>query len=172
VCPLSQTALSVLILQFTGSDFDKLSQCFNCSNDSDCFAHRKLFESTVLFTWKISGDNWNVLDYGQLKQLSGPMMLAHPVRGNRQEMLIKKLQRFIKKIFGKDRTENDLFDHLRILDSNEDKSKQSLVDHKNGIEFYRRQPFDSPSTVSSLSSNSSASGSSDSDPESCDELQQ
>lgn len=92
-------------------------------------------------------------------------------RGSRQEMLIKKLQRFIKKIFGKDRSTFDNFEHLRILDSNEDKSKQSLVDPKNGIEFYRRQPFDSPSTVSSLSSNSSASGS-DSDPESCDDLQQ
>lgn len=86
-------------------------------------------------------------------------------------MLIKKLQRFIKKIFGKDRSEFGNSDHLRVLDSNEDKSKQSLVDAKNGIEFYRRQPFDSPSTVSSLSSNSSASASSDSDPESCDEQQ-
>ena len=99
------------------------------------------------------------------------MRLAHPVRGNRQEMLIKKLQRQVKKIFGKDRTELGNFDHLRILDSNEDKSKQSLMDLKNGIEFYRRQPFDSPSTVSSLSSGSSASGS-ESDPESCDELHQ
>lgn len=160
-----------MILQFTGSDFDRLSKCFNCSNDSDCFAHRKLFESTVLFTWKISGNDCKVLDYGQLKQLSGPMRLNHPVRGNRQEMLIKKLQRFIRKIFGKDKSEVDTFDHLRILDSNEDKSKESLVDLKNGIEFYRRQPFESPSTVSSLSSNnSSMSGSSDS--ESCDESQQ
>lgn len=162
--------LCVLILQFTGSDFDRLSQCFNCSNDSDCFAHRKLFESTVLFTWKICGNDWKVLDYGQLKQLSSQMRLTHPIRGNRQEMLIKKLQRFIKKIFGKDRNEMENFEHLRILDSNEDKSKESLMDAKNGIEFYRRQPFESPdSTVSSLSSNSSASGS---DSESCDESQQ
>lgn len=87
-------------------------------------------------------------------------------------MLIRKLQRFIKKIFGKDRTQFDNFDHLRILDCNEDKSKESLVDLQNGIEFYRRQPFESPSTISSLSSNSSASGSSESDPESCDEVQQ
>lgn len=150
-------------MQFTGSDFDRLSHCFNCSNDSDCFAHRKLFESKVLFTWNICGSEWKVLDFGQLKQLSGQMRI-HPIRENRQEMLIKKLQRFIRKIFGKDRTELDNLDHLRILDSNEDKSKQSLVDPKNGIEFYRHQPFDSPSTVSSLSSNSSASGS-DSDPD-------
>jgi DDB1- and CUL4-associated factor 15 len=168
VCPLSQTLLCVLILQFTGSDFDRLSKCFNCSNDSDCFAHRKLFESTVLFTWKMCGNEWKVLDYGQLKQLSGQMRLAHPIRGNRQEMLIRKLQRFVKKIFRKDRTEVCNFDHLRILDSNEEKSKDSLMDATNGIEFYRRQPFESPSTVSSLSSNSSASSS---DSESCDELQ-
>jgi hypothetical protein len=100
------------------------------------------------------------------------MRLTHPIRGNRQEMLIRKLQRFIKKIFGKDKNQFDNFDHLRILDSNEDKSKESLVDLKNGIEFYRRQPFESPSTISSLSSNSSVSGSSESDPESCDEIQQ
>lgn len=169
VCPLSQKLLCVLILQFTGSDFDRLSQCFYCSNDSDCFAHRKLFESTVLFTWNISCNDWKVLDYGQLKQLSGPMKITN--RGSRQEMLIKKLQRFVKKIFGKDRSAYGNFDHLRILDSNEDKSKQSLLDPKQGIEFYRRQPFDSPSTVSSLSSNSSNSGS-DSDADSCDDLQQ
>lgn len=161
--------LCVLIVQFTGSDFDRLAHCFNCSNDSDCFAHRKLFESTILFTWKICGNDWKVLDYGQLKQLSGQMRLTHPIRNNRQEMLVKKLQRFVRKTFGKDRSEFDIFDHLRILDSNEDKSKQSLVDPKNGIEFYRRQPFDSPSTVSSLSSNSSASGSESDLDESCDE---
>lgn len=86
-------------------------------------------------------------------------MRLHPIRGNRQEILIKRLQRFIRKIFGRDRTFPLNLDHLRILDSNEDKSKQSLVDYKNGIEFYRRQPFDSPSTVSSPSSNSSDSDS-------------
>jgi hypothetical protein len=116
------------------------------------------------------GNDWKVLDYGQLKQLSGQMRLTHPIRGNRQEMLIKKLQRHIRKIFGRNRTELDNCDHLRILDSNEDKSKDSLLDLKNGIEFYRRQPFESPSTVSSISSNSSASASSDS--ESCDESHQ
>lgn len=164
--------LCVLILQFTGSDFDRLSKCFNCSNDSDCFAHRKLFESTVLFTWNLAGTDWKVLDYGQLKQISGQMRLTHPIRGNRQEMLIRKLQRYTKKIFGKERNEMDNFNHLRILDSNEDKSKQSLVDSKNGIEFYRRQPFDSPSSTESLSSNSSVDSGSDSDDpeESCDEL--
>lgn len=115
------------------------------------------------------GNDWKILDYGQLKQLSGQMRLTHPVKGNRQELLIKRLQRYVKKIYGKDWHELSSSDHLRILDSNEDKSKQSLMDLRNGIEFYRRQPFDSPSTASSLS-NSSASGS-ESDPES-DDLQQ
>lgn len=154
--------LCVLILQFTGSDFDRLSKCFNCSHDSDCFAHRKLFESTVLFTWKICGNDWDVLDYGQLKQLSGQMRLTHPIRGNSQEMLTRKLQRFTKKVFGKDRTRFDNCDHLRVLDSNEQKSKDSLLDSKNGIEFLRRKPFESPSSSYSISSHSSSS-SSDSD---------
>lgn len=159
--------LCAVCLQFTASDFDRLSQCLNCSNDSDCFTHRKLFESTVLFSWNLTGDEWKVLDTDQLKQISSQVKLSHPIRGNRQEILIRKLQRFIKRIFGKDRSALDRFDHLKILDSNEDKSKESLTDFHNGIEFYRRQPFDSPSTISSLSSNSSPSNSSDSD--SCDE---
>lgn len=97
------------------------------------------------------------------------MKLSHPVRGNRQEMLIRKLQRFTKRIFGRDRMGFDLFDHLRVLDSNEEKSKDSLIDLHNGIEFFRRQPFESPSSVSSLSSNSSLSDSSDSEQESIDD---
>lgn len=159
--------LCAVCLQFTASDFDRLSQCLNCSNDSDCFTHRKLFESTVLFSWNLAGEEWKILDTDQLKQISGQVKLSHPIRGNRQEILIRKLQRFIRRIFGKDRSALDRFDHLKILDSNEDKSKESLTDFRNGIEFYRRQPFDSPSTISSLSSNSSPSNSSDSD--SCDE---
>jgi hypothetical protein len=107
------------------------------------------------------------MDYGQLKQLTAQMKLNHPIRGNRQEMLIRKLQKYIKKIYGKDRSALDrTFDHLRILDCNEDKSKDSIIDYKNGIEFFRRQPFESPSSVSSMSSNSSAScNSSESDSE-------
>lgn len=159
--------LCAVCLQFTASDFDRLSQCLNCSNDSDCFAHRKLYESTVLFSWNLNGDEWKILDTDQLKQISSSQVkLSHPIRGNRQEILIRKLQRFIKRIFGKNRSALlDKFDHLRILDSNEEKSKDSLIDFRNRIEFYRRQPFDSPSTISSLSSNSSASGSSESDSE-------
>jgi hypothetical protein len=157
--------LCAVCLQFTASDFDRLSQCLNCSNDSDCFTHRKLFESTVLFSWNLTGDEWKILDTDQLKQISGQVKLSHPIRGNRQEILIRKLQRFIKRIFGKDRSAFDRFDHLKILDSNEDKSKEALTDFRNGIEFYRRQPFDSPSTISSMSSNSSPSNSSDSDSE-------
>ena len=165
VCSLSQMILAAVCLQFTASDFDRLSQCLNCTKDSDCFIHRKLFESTVLFSWNLTGDSWKILDTDQLKQIS--VKLSHPIRGNRQEMLIRKLQRFIKRIFGKDRSKLDIFEHLKVLDSNEDKSKESLTDFHNCIEFYRRQPFDSPSTISSLSSNSSPSNSSDSD--SCDE---
>lgn len=155
-----------LCLQFTASDFDRLSQCLNCSNESDCFLHRRLYETTVLFSWKMTCDECKILDSGQLKQISAQMRLSHPIRGNRQEMLIRKLQRFIRKIFGKDRS-FDNYDHLKILDCNEDKSKDSITDYKNAIEFYRRQPYDSPSSISSMDSNSSASGSSDSD--SCDE---
>lgn len=158
--------ICAVCLQFTASDFDRLSQCLNCSNDSDCFAHRKLYESTILFSWNLTGDQWKILDTDQLKQISSSQVkLSHPIRGNRQEVLIRKLQRFIKRIFGKDRSALDTFDHLKILDCNEDKSKDSLVDFDNGIEFYRRQPFDSPSSASSLSSNSS----SGSDSDSCDE---
>lgn len=165
---MSETLLCVLILQFTASDKDRLSTCYNCLNGSDCYTHRKLFEATILFSWELSGQDWKVHDYGQMKQ----MRMTHQMRVNRQEMLMRRLQRSNKRIFGKDEKESQNFDHLRILDSNEDKSKETLVDLHNGIEFYRRQPFESPSSVSSISSNSSISGSSDSEVESGDELQQ
>jgi hypothetical protein len=113
-------------------------------------------------------DEYKILDSGQLKQISSQMKLLHPIRGNRQEMLIRKLQRFIKRVFGKDRSSLDKYDHLKILDCNEDKSKDSIIDYDQGVEFYRRQPFDSPSSVSSISSNSDVNSSSD-EGDSCDE---
>lgn len=97
------------------------------------------------------------------------LRLTHPMRLNRQEMLMKRLQRSNKKIFAKYKQVNESIDHLRVLESNEDKSKETLVDFHNGFEFYRRQPFDSPSSVSSVSSNSSMSESSESDIESGDD---
>ncbi|KAG5673526.1 hypothetical protein PVAND_003567 [Polypedilum vanderplanki] len=168
VCPNSQLLLSALCLQFTASEFDKLSKCLNCSNESDCYLHRRLYETTVLFSWKMTTDEIKILDSGQLKQISSQTKLVHSIRGNRQEMLIRKLQRFVKKIFGKDRVSLDSHDHLKILDCNENKSKNSLIDYDHGIEFYRRQPYDSPSSVSSMSSQSDINSSSDSC-ESCDE---
>lgn len=169
VCPLSQNVMIVLCLQFTASDYDRLSQCLNCSNDStsNCFLHRRLYETTALFSWKMTSDELKILDSGQLKQLSAQLKISHPIRGNRQEMLIRKLQRHVRRIFGKERIFLEKCDHLRILDCNEDKSKDSITDYKNGIEFYRRQPYDSPSSISSMSSNSSASSSDSA--ESCDE---
>ncbi|CRL03889.1 CLUMA_CG017013, isoform A [Clunio marinus] len=165
VCPLSHEALCMLHLKFAANNCDHLSKCLNCANDSECFTHREFLESTILFTWKISGNDWRILDYGQLKKLGTFKRGSHP--GNSRQ---KKLHSFGNKMFGRNLCHSGNSDHLRILDSNEDKSKESLVDLRNGIEFFRRQPFNSPSSVSMLSSNSSASGSSDS--ESCDELQQ
>lgn len=47
-------------------------------------------------------------------------------------------------------------DHLRILDADENRTKDSLVDLKNCIEFFRRHPYDTPDSVSSLSSTSNS----------------
>jgi DDB1- and CUL4-associated factor 15 len=150
------------MLQFTASDFERVKHCQNCSNTSDCLIHRKLYQSSVLFTWNIASGDYEVLDYGKLKLVGNRIRGTSNSAGRSQNQLVKKLNKLTKKLFHSGEARVDLhndkqyLDHLRILDADENRTKDSLVDLKNCIEFFRRHPYDTPDSVSSLSSTSNS----------------
>lgn len=102
---------------------------------------------------------WSVLKYGKLKQTSAKNYNKATSNngGRHQNLLAKKLNKFTRKMFGQEDEGNSSEGHLRILDSDVNKTKERLTDRRNAIEFFRRHPYDSP--MSSIYSGSSSASS-------------
>lgn len=115
-----------------------------------------------------------MIDYGKVKLVTNRSKKGN---GRSQNLLVKKLNKLTKSNFHPDvagkvknkkfkgklkkmkfnlHNDNEYLHHLRILDSNEDKTKESLIDLQNCIEFFRKHPYDTPSDCSSISSTSSS----------------
>lgn len=130
-----------MVLQFTASDTNKLKQCHNCSTTIDCHTHRKIYQCRSLFTWNMTSGEWTVLDYGNLA--AGPYLELKKLASN-YNRLLGKLRKFTRKLFAaneeleSERT-YEYLNHLRVLDSNNERTKQRLVDLTHMIEFYRKQ---------------------------------
>ncbi|XP_065079248.1 uncharacterized protein LOC135702160 [Ochlerotatus camptorhynchus] len=149
VCPLTETITCTMVLQFTASDASKVKQCHNCSTTIDCRTHRKIYQCRSLFTWNITSGEWTVLDYGSLA--SGPLLEVKKLASN-YNRLLGKLRKFTRKLFASSSSPQldeldsnrtyEYLNHLRVLDSNNEKTKQRLVDLVHMIEFFRKQPHD------------------------------
>ncbi|XP_055525747.1 uncharacterized protein LOC129718735 [Wyeomyia smithii] len=145
VCPLTETITCTMVLQFTASDTNKLKQCHNCSTSIDCHTHRKIYQCRSLFVWNMTSGEWHVLDYGTLA--AGPYLELKKLASN-YSRLLGKLRKFTRKLFASSADERDtlrtydFLNHLRILDSNNEKTKQRLSDLQHAIEFYRKQLHD------------------------------
>lgn len=109
-------------------------QCLNCtsSQNLDCVFHRKYYECRTLFTWDIETGDWNILDYGDLVEVSAT--LANKRNSGELNTAVKKMS---KELSTTDKMNRDIFNHLRVLDSCSEKSKDILKDFENSIEFYR-----------------------------------
>ncbi|XP_058463130.1 uncharacterized protein LOC131437654 [Malaya genurostris] len=166
VCPLTETITCTMVLQFTASDTNKLKQCHNCSTTIDCHTHRKIYQCRSLFTWNMTTGDWTVLDYGSLS--SGPYLELKKLASNYSRLLVK-LRKFTRKLFASSSNERDTvrtyeyLNHLRVLDSNNEKTKQRLIDLEHMIEFYRKQINDPDDSDDSDEDSSSSIGSSRND---------
>jgi DDB1- and CUL4-associated factor 15 len=147
------------MLQFTASDIEKGKQCYNCSNTLNCLTHCQIYQTQTLFTWNIESGNWNCLDYGQLQlspstgSCSGKIYKKTSTPD--KTSMMTKLTQLTKTLFDASRlhdNENKYLNHLRILDSCNEKTKDKLIDMDNMIEFYRKSVGDISSS-SDLSSN-------------------
>lgn len=78
-----------------------------------------------------SGD-WNILDYGDMAEVSPNTAKRVPGELN---VIVKRIAEELSTTGGY--LSRNYFDHLRILDSCTDKSKDVLRDYQNSIEFYR-----------------------------------
>lgn len=164
VCPLSSHLTSILIVRFAAFELksqqntinNKLCANSSCNQSIDCAFHRKNYECSALFTWNIDTGDWNVLDYGDLIEVSPATVYKH---SNDLNNAVKQLTNdFWHPSFGNNRydtteTNNDsnvcsnnsssnnsncdIFSNLRILDSCTDKSKEALTDYDNSIQFVR-----------------------------------
>lgn len=130
VCPLSCILTLILMVHFTAHDQipTDSKQCYNCSSNLDCVFHRKYFQSQTLFTWNVETGNWNILDYGDLTEVSD--------KRNSGE-LNNAAKKIANDITSKFNGNLNTLNHLRILDCSNDKSKLLLKDLNNSIEFYR-----------------------------------
>ncbi|XP_037027294.1 uncharacterized protein LOC119068035 isoform X2 [Bradysia coprophila] len=135
VCSLSSSLTSIIIVHFTARDLisTNTKECINCTSNQnlDCVFHRKHFESRTLFTWSMENGDWQVLDYGELIEVSPTM--AYKRNSSELNSVVKKLAADLSA----DVSKRDICYNLRVLDSCTNKSKEILRDQHNSIEFYR-----------------------------------
>lgn len=124
-----------MIVHFTALDriSNNTKECINCSSNQnlDCVFHRKHFETRTLFTWNMESGDWEVLDYGELTEISPT--LAYRRNSSELNSVVKKLAADLSAELSK----RDICNNLRVLDSCTNKSKEILRDVHNSIEFYR-----------------------------------
>ncbi|XP_055381054.1 uncharacterized protein LOC129611773 [Condylostylus longicornis] len=139
VCPHSNSVICTLMAHFTARDKQETTNRNAPSSISikNTF-QRKKYECRILFCWNLETSNWEVLDYGQLNEINlQPQKLSTKTNAGGLTTVAKQLAAEISENLMK--KHNYKF-NLRVLDSNIDKSKNSLVDLDNMIEFYRKKP--------------------------------
>lgn len=127
----------ILMVNFTASDLQpdpSIINCINCSSNSnlDCVFHRKHYECQILFTWDIETGEWNVLDYGNLSEVS-PALASEKHTPYIHRIVSKLASDMISGLT----SYNEIFNNLHVLDSCVEKSKKVLRDVDNSIEFHR-----------------------------------
>ncbi|GAB0087464.1 uncharacterized protein DMENIID0001_017690 [Sergentomyia squamirostris] len=132
LCPFSGRLTCLLLVHFTATEKNHrmAGSCLTCTAALDCVYHRRHFHARTLFTWDTVSGEWNVEDYGDLHEVNSATTKNSAVLAKAAGALAKELRLSRKDI----EIETD---HLRVLDSCNEKSKESLCDLRNCIEFYR-----------------------------------
>lgn len=119
--------------------------CVNCSSNMDycCVFHRKHYQCCSLFTWDTQTGEWLVLDYGQLTEINDKS--RNQSNNKKQSInlrnaikdLVQNLRNAVEGKRSATSPDDVDHDHIRVLESRNDKSKESLIDLRNCIEFYK-----------------------------------
>ncbi|XP_017100838.2 uncharacterized protein [Drosophila bipectinata] len=138
VCPLSQTVACLLMAQFSARD-QPLANCLHCTGRMDCVFHNRQYECRILFTWNMEGGQWQVLDYGELREV--PEQFNPLKRLGKARLTFTQLARKM----GQEMAENlslclpDYTSNLRVLHSDMRKSKAYISDLDNMVEFHLKR---------------------------------
>ncbi|XP_068155571.1 uncharacterized protein [Drosophila tropicalis] len=135
VCPLSQTINCLLMAQFSARD---QVNCSHCAGRLDCVFHSRQYECRILFNWNMETGQWQVLDYGELKEM---LELFSPLKrlGKSRLTLGQMTQKMALDLVGSLNRLPDYASNLRILNADMKKSKTFISDLDNMVEFHLKR---------------------------------
>ncbi|XP_034487357.1 uncharacterized protein LOC117791657 [Drosophila innubila] len=140
VCPISQTISCLLMAQFSARDQMPTTptNCMYCTGRMGCVFHNRQYECRILFTWNMESGQWQVLDYGELKEmheLFSPLKRLGKSRLTFAQLARQTAQEMATSL-------NSLPDYtcnLRVLNSDMKKSKSCICDLDNMVEFHLKR---------------------------------
>lgn len=128
VCPSSHTITCMLLGHFTAHDILP-------PKPGEKMHPIDRFECRILFTWNMETGVWDVIDYGELKEMSALSVLRSSTGGLAKlaKNLSIELTNSLNKL-------QDYSDNLKVLDSTMDKSKPYITDLDHMVEFHLKRP--------------------------------
>ncbi|XP_060647869.1 LOW QUALITY PROTEIN: uncharacterized protein LOC132785685 [Drosophila nasuta] len=140
VCPISHTIAFLLMAQFSARDQMPTTptNCLYCTGRMGCVFHNRQYECRILFTWNMDSGQWQVLDYGELKEmheLFSPLKRLGKSRLTLAQLARQTAQEMTASLNGLP----DYYSNLRVLNSDMKKSKSSICDLDNMVEFHLKR---------------------------------
>ncbi|XP_017968655.1 uncharacterized protein LOC108659970 isoform X2 [Drosophila navojoa] len=140
VCPLSQTISFMLMAQFSARDQMPTAptNCMYCTGRMGCVFHNRQYECRILFTWNMESGQWQVLDYGELREMHE---LFSPLRrlGKSRLTFAQLARQMAQEMAASLSRLPDYTSNLRILSADIKKSKTSICDLDNMVEFHLKR---------------------------------
>lgn len=140
VCPISQTISCLLMAQFSARDQmpTTSTNCVYCTGRMGCVLHNRQYECRILFTWNMETGQWQVLDYGELKEMHE---LFSPLkRLGKSRLTFAQLARQTAREMALSLSSlPDYTSNLRVLNADMKKSKSSICDLDNMVEFHLKR---------------------------------
>ncbi|EDV93113.1 uncharacterized protein LOC6564021 [Drosophila grimshawi] len=140
VCPLSQTISGLLMAQFSARDQMPTSptNCMYCTGRMGCNFHKGQYECRILFTWNMESGQWQVLDYGELKEIHE---LFSPLKrlGKSRLTFAQVAKQMAREMSASLNRLPDYTCNLRVLTADIKKSKTSICDLDNMVEFFLKR---------------------------------
>ncbi|XP_023174258.2 uncharacterized protein LOC111601751 [Drosophila hydei] len=140
VCPLSQTISCMLMAQFSARDQMPTTptNCMYCTGRMGCVFHNRQYECRILFTWNMESGQWQVLDYGELKEMHE---LFSPLKrlGKSRLTFAQVARQMAQEMAASLNRLPDYTSNLRILNADIKKSKSSICDLDNMVEFHLKR---------------------------------
>jgi len=105
----------------------------------DCPFHNRQYECRILFTWNMESGQWQVLDYGELKEV--PEQFSPLKRLGKARLTFAQMARKMgqEMAVGVGLNLPDYTSNLRVLNSDIRKSKMYISDLDNMVEFHLKR---------------------------------